>query len=137
MGMHEEFKELTLWYYVVRCMYHSNQTESQAGMLAELQPVVDTVQKLKLSIIHQSGLTGDGIGICILDAAINESLDIFQNKTLQPGIISFVTTSEPTFHGTACAAVAAGNPIGVAPGAVLNVCVVSSDGKNIDMDGVL
>lgn len=117
-------------------MYQS-QTESQARMLIDLQPVVDAVQKLKLSTIHQNGLTGDGIGICILDAAINESLDIFQNKALKPGMESFANTSVPSFHGTACAAVAAGTPIGVAPRAVLNVCVVSPDGKNIDMDGVL
>ena len=106
-------------------------------MLADLQPVVDAVQKLKLSKLHQSGLNGNGIGICILDAAIDESLDIFQKKTLKPGMVSFVSTSEKTFHGTACAAVAAGFPIGVAPEAILNVCVVSPDGRKLAMDGVL
>ena len=66
------------------------------------------------------------------------SLDAFQNKTLKPGMESFVDNVAPiTFHGTACAALATGTSFGVAPGAVLNVCVVSRDGINVDMNATL
>jgi subtilisin family serine protease len=85
---------------------------------------------------HAAGVTGAGVWIGVADTGIDDSHDEFKGKSVVFGRADSngaVTNgvagdSDPFGHGTHVAAVAAGNTIGVAPGAGLAVVDVLNGG---------
>ena len=109
-------------------------SKKATGKLHALQVIPQVKERMSMTPLHNIGLDGDGISIIILDGGI--SLDIPEFKDKSPTVTCF-GQMPPTFHGTACAAIAGGAHMGIAPGSCLTVCQVSPDGKNFDESKVV
>lgn len=111
----------------------SIENHNKQGQLYALHVIPKVKDRLNISTLHQRGLTGSGVSILVLDGGILKEHSEFVNRSVQP--ICYQTS--PSYHGTACAAIAGGKDMGIAPDSELIVCQVSPDGKGIDRSKLL
>ncbi len=71
---------------------------------------------LNLSKIHQSGITGKGVSVAVIDKTILSTHNEFKDRITY---IKIGYQTDPHFHGMACASILAGKTCGVAPDAKL------------------
>ena len=94
-------------------------------------------ERMNLVSLHEGGLNGEGVWIVILDGGIDLGDPEFATKNRLLNQVNYVKSPSPTFHGSACAAIACGVNMGIAPAANLLICQVSPDGVEFDKNAVV
>ncbi len=83
--------------------------------------------------IHQEGITGQGVGIAIIDTPLNISHQEYSNRLVAYEIIGDDSALEVAMHGTSVASMAVGETVGTAPGA--DLYFVAASNVKFDDDG--
>jgi hypothetical protein len=82
--------------------------------------------------IHQEGITGEDVGIALIDSPLNPRHREYERNLVLYESIGAGTGSESRMHGTAVASLAAGKTVGTAPGANLYFFAASNNRRNDD-----
>ncbi len=81
---------------------------------------------LGIQEIHQEGITGQGVGIAVIDPLLNVNHQEYSNRLVAYELIGDDVVFEGKMHGTAVASLAVGETAGTAPGADLYFMVASN-----------
>lgn len=74
---------------------------------------------LGIRALHEQGITGEGVGIAIIDQALYTGHEQYRDNLMLYECIHEVAADEAMMHGAAVASIAVGKDTGVAPGAKL------------------
>jgi subtilisin family serine protease len=86
---------------------------------------------LGVSRLHESGVTGAGVSIALIDKPIRASHSELAGRIAYTEVFGDDPRPQPLhFHGLACASILAGRSCGVAPGARLYYFAVPDNGRN-------
>ena len=111
-------------------------SEQKRGVGYALAIVQSPKERMNLVSLHKRGLNGKGVWIVILDGGIDLGDPEFAgNRLLKQAY--YIESPSSTFHGSACAAIACGVNMGIAPAANLLICQVSPDGVEFDTNAVV
>ena len=111
--------------------------EQKRGVGYALSIIPSPKERMNLVSLHERGLNGEGVWIAVLDGGIYLGDPEFATRNRLLNQACYVESPSPTLHGTACAAIACGVNMGIAPAANLLICQVSPDGELFDKNAVV